>query len=54
VVALRSVCVFCGSSTPPGDVLRVGLTVLAALTWLCMIGSASVLAGPRSPEQGAA
>jgi hypothetical protein len=37
-----------------GDVPRVGLTVLAALTWLCMIGSASVLAGPRSPEQGAA
>ena len=41
-------------AVPPGDVLRVGLTVLAALTRLSMSGSASVLAGPRSPEQGAA
>jgi hypothetical protein len=41
-------------TVPPGDVLRVGLTVLAALARLCMRGSASVLAGPRSPEQGAA
>lgn len=30
-------------AVPPGDLLRVGLTVLAALARLCMSGSASVL-----------
>ena len=42
-------------AVPSGDVLRVGLTVLAAVTRLCLSGSPSVLAvvGPRSPEHGA-
>jgi len=37
---------------PAGNVLRVGLSLLSALTKLCMNGSASIL--DRSPEQGAA
>ena len=39
-------------AVPPGDVLRVGLTVLSALARLCMSGSASVLS--ESHKQGAA
>jgi hypothetical protein len=41
-------------AVPPGAVLRAGLTVLAALTRLCMSGSASVLARSRSPTEGMA